>query len=681
MQNPTIQSGQPQLGPIVPGTTGGLPALSGLSAAQNPVAQQLQSMGRGDDTMLVHMTPEEVNSLQGLAMAAGGSLTVNPATGLPEASFLKKLLPMLLGVGLNFVLPGSGVVAALGGKAATAGLLVGAGQTALTGDLQKGLMAGLGAFGGASLGGGLQSALSSGANAGAKVGAGELAKSATETAAKDLTKVAGQEVAKTAGAGVANVASAAPSVAGGTLAKTGSGILPEFGKAARGTMTGFGAKVAPYAAGMGILNTVSEATAPQMPKYDPDAEDDFKYVPMKPGFRQVRFQTPEEMRASGGAEYQYFTPSNPAPIPASPGFAEGGVASIPTEGFDDLVRYFGATNPGAITAPMYPTSPAASESRYFTAHSTAPASGGEVIHDFGNRTAGKFGLTDASNLYGTFPGTSGLGGFNFSAADYDAAINRLRSDLGVGSNDALGDLGERQRPIPTTPSAAPMQSEYSSLPAYVPLTSTMADYTPSQDTLTSGFEGLGESQRPTPTAPSTMLARPEYSPLPAYMPVESVMAGYTPPQTTPVEPQNRAEYGPDYGGRFDRLDGAMLQEFARGGPVDMRDGAFVVDARTVSELGNGSSNAGIEMLSRMGGRPVRGPGDGVSDSIRASIGGKQEARVARDEVIFQPEAVRRLGGGSDSKGTKKLYALMENAHKARKKAKRGQDTKVRRGLA
>jgi hypothetical protein len=121
--------------------------------------------------------------------------------------------------------------------------------------------------------------------------------------------------------------------------------------------------------------------------------------------------------------------------------------------------------------------------------------------------------------------------------------------------------------------------------------------------------------------------------------------------------------------------------FARGGAVNMRDGAFVVDARTVSELGNGSSNAGMELLSRMGGKPVRGPGDGVSDSVPASIGGKQEARVARDEVIFQPEAVRRLGGGSEKRGTQKLYALMDKAHKARKKAKRGQDTGVRKGLA
>jgi hypothetical protein len=119
---------------------------------------------------------------------------------------------------------------------------------------------------------------------------------------------------------------------------------------------------------------------------------------------------------------------------------------------------------------------------------------------------------------------------------------------------------------------------------------------------------------------------------------------------------------------------------ARGGEVGMKEGSFVVDARTVSEMGNGSSNAGIERLAAMGGRPVRGGGDGVSDSVPARIGGKQKARVARDEVIFSPEAVRRLGAGSHSKGTKKLYALMNKAHKARKKARRGQDTKVAKGI-
>ena len=111
------------------------------------VAEELSSKGRNGDSMLVHMTPGEVGGLQNLAMAAGGSLTINPDTGLVEANFLKKLLPTLLGVGLSAAIPGLGPLAAAG--------IIGGGQTLLTGDINKGLMAGLQAFGGASLAGGL----------------------------------------------------------------------------------------------------------------------------------------------------------------------------------------------------------------------------------------------------------------------------------------------------------------------------------------------------------------------------------------------------------------------------------------------------------------------------------------------------------------------------------------------
>ncbi len=50
------------------------------------LAQTLSARGRDGDSTLVHMTPGEVNSLQALALAGGGSLTVNPDTGLPEAN-------------------------------------------------------------------------------------------------------------------------------------------------------------------------------------------------------------------------------------------------------------------------------------------------------------------------------------------------------------------------------------------------------------------------------------------------------------------------------------------------------------------------------------------------------------------------------------------------------------------
>jgi hypothetical protein len=114
-------------------------------------AQHLASRGRKGDTMLVHMAPEEVSGLQALAMAAGGTLTLNPDTGLPEANFLKRMLPMLIG---------AGITAATGGAAAPwmIGLGMGGLETVRTGSLEKGLMAGLGAYGGAGLTGGLMGA-------------------------------------------------------------------------------------------------------------------------------------------------------------------------------------------------------------------------------------------------------------------------------------------------------------------------------------------------------------------------------------------------------------------------------------------------------------------------------------------------------------------------------------------
>jgi hypothetical protein len=114
------------------------------------VAQGLASLGRGQDSMLVHMTPGEVQGLQKLAMSQGGSLTINPNTGLAEAGFLSSMLPTIIGLGIT---------AASGGT--IPGWMIGAGvggATALsTGSLKKGLMAGLGAYGGSELGGSLSS--------------------------------------------------------------------------------------------------------------------------------------------------------------------------------------------------------------------------------------------------------------------------------------------------------------------------------------------------------------------------------------------------------------------------------------------------------------------------------------------------------------------------------------------
>ena len=71
------------------------------------VAKHLTEQGRGPDDHLVHMSGKEVAGLQALAMAHGGSLTINPKTGLPEAGFLDDILPALaVGAGVYFSMGG-----------------------------------------------------------------------------------------------------------------------------------------------------------------------------------------------------------------------------------------------------------------------------------------------------------------------------------------------------------------------------------------------------------------------------------------------------------------------------------------------------------------------------------------------------------------------------------------------
>ncbi len=68
-----------------------------------------------------------------------------------------------------------------------------------------------------------------------------------------------------------------------------------------------------------------------------------------------------------------------------------------------------------------------------------------------------------------------------------------------------------------------------------------------------------------------------------------------------------------------------------------------------------------------GGRLLRGPGDGVSDSIPAVIADKQPARLADGEFVVPARIVSELGNGSTEAGARKLYAMMDRVQKARGK--------------
>jgi hypothetical protein len=90
--------------------------------------------------------------------------------------------------------------------------------------------------------------------------------------------------------------------------------------------------------------------------------------------------------------------------------------------------------------------------------------------------------------------------------------------------------------------------------------------------------------------------------------------------------------------------------YARGGATNTING--------LSDLGSYSD----------GGRLLRGPGDGVSDSIPAVIGNKQPARLADGEFVIPARIVSELGNGSTEAGARKLYAMMDRIQATRKRS-------------
>ena len=85
------------------------------------------------------------------------------------------------------------------------------------------------------------------------------------------------------------------------------------------------------------------------------------------------------------------------------------------------------------------------------------------------------------------------------------------------------------------------------------------------------------------------------------------------------------------------------------------------------QAGGGMAHGGIADLGSYsdGGRLLRGPGDGMSDNIPASIGGKQPARLADGEFVVPADVVSHLGNGSTDAGAKTLYSMMDKVRKAR----------------
>jgi len=71
---------------------------------------------------------------------------------------------------------------------------------------------------------------------------------------------------------------------------------------------------------------------------------------------------------------------------------------------------------------------------------------------------------------------------------------------------------------------------------------------------------------------------------------------------------------------------------------------------------------------KRGGTPPRfidGAGDGMSDSVPATINGTQPARLADGEFVIPADVVSHLGNGSTKAGAQQLYSMMDRVRQAR----------------
>jgi hypothetical protein len=164
-------------------------------------ANYIRSQGRNNDTQLMHVTPSEVDALQTIARAKGGSLTINPSTGLPEAGFLEDYLPTIAGIAVGTMTANPFLGAAVAGV----------GSYATTGSLQKGLMSGLGAFGGASMIGSIGAAGAAAANTAPSVAAtaAEMGVGPVATGAGSQAAMLAEQSAGFGAEGLANIGSSA----------------------------------------------------------------------------------------------------------------------------------------------------------------------------------------------------------------------------------------------------------------------------------------------------------------------------------------------------------------------------------------------------------------------------------------------------------------------------------------
>jgi hypothetical protein len=348
------------------------------------------------------MSLGEVNSLQKLAEAHGGSLSINPETGLPEAGFLSRILPMIAGAALT----------ATGVGAPMAALMIGGGTAALTGDLKQGLMTGLGAYGGAGLGSGLMGAGAATPEMVAQTLGTQAATGAGSQSAMLAAQNAGfGQAGLEALAGSANVASGAAPVVPSGFSVMGKGLTSLAEAGGRDAfMQGVG--------GMkGLLTSGAAGLAPVLM-----GDDDYN----PPGIKPTAPPTPLQYSAN---------PASPTPQADVPGYGSLG------QDFGRQQRYFNHQFTPVAQAPAAPMTPVTDMPFMAAAGGPVEAMSAANVYDMQNARGG---VSDMGVDMSTGMQKMARGGIS-DLGDYSDGGRLLRGP-GDGVSDSIPAVIGRKRP-------------------------------------------------------------------------------------------------------------------------------------------------------------------------------------------------------------------------------------------
>lgn len=661
------------------------------------LAQHIQSQGRGEDKMLVHMTPKEVQGLQALALASGGSLTINPHTGLPEAGWLSKLLPTIAGAALA---PFTGGL--------SAAMIVGGASALASGSLKQGLMAGIGAYGGA----GIMNSLAGAGGAAAQGATSAAANSATQSAALDAAKasVIGGGAAPSgvglnaAAQGAGLDAAKAAAISGQTAARGAAGAV---GAAPTVANSQLAAQGIPTTAGTSVAEASQGASAPA---------NWFDRMNKKPEFANV--EKGFDKYAAMDKPISSFIKDNKlvSAMAATPMLQEDRMKIEKDKGYIRPWEYTRQPIQSGDIGDNIPFNSTAERSYVTDSWTPGPiykatdkphmaAAGGIVALAMGGigqpRASGA--MTTTTVPVRQTKEDKWQKDYEANKYDFDRATGTFTKVTPIATGtDATGGTATgvpATPPAPTPANAIQIANMYNSMlrrpPTRAELDAGMSGSV-TADALRSQLSGSDEYLN--------NLTKPFVPRLSYDQSGRAAIEGALTPYRSPAE-----QLGLD--GFYAYMNQMLPQQamrntsYAVGGPVEQMSAANAVGDNSMypqSQIqapmysnpsiqrpmptnvitqgldtpvdtytgeqrlaGGGISNLGGYSD---GGRLLKGPGDGVSDSIPAVIGNRQPARLADGEFVVPARIVSELGNGSTEAGARKLYAMMDRVQKNRRKS-------------